>query len=117
MLETISRAISTALFFLCTAIVTGLSPTAPAATVPPSETVAYEEFSIVGTWDSGGKTLEFTPAGKLTCDGVKLRYTVNGDTLTVRGTVNGEAREYSLKIEQVSDRVVKLGGVTMYRIK
>ena len=117
MLETISRAISTALFFLCTAIVTGLSPATPAATVPPSEPVVYEEFSIVGTWDSGGKTLEFSPSGKLTCDGVKLHYSVNGSTVNVNGTVNGEKREYSLKIEPVSERVVKLGGVTMYRIK
>lgn len=119
MLETITRAISTALFFLCTAVVTGLTPATSTEAVPAAATIeeATVEYSLVGMWNSGGKTFEFTPSGKLICGDITLDYSQDGNTVTVKGTVSGEKREYALELAPISDRVVRLNGIKMYRIK
>ena len=118
MIETFTRAISTALFFLCTAVVTGLTP-APSAEAAPVAAAVSEasEYSLVGTWNSGGKTFEFTPSGKLICGDITLDYTKDGNNVTVKGTVNGEKREYTLTLAPISSRVARLNGIKMYRIK
>jgi len=119
MFDTITRAISTALFFLCTAVVTGLTPPPSAETVPAAAAVseAEVEYSLVGMWNSGGKTFEFTPSGKLICGDITLDYTQSGNTVTVTGTVSGEKREYTLELAPISKRVARLNGIKMYRIK
>lgn len=119
MIETFTRAISTALFFICTAVVTGLYPTPSADSVPASAPITEQavEYSLVGLWNSGGKTLDFTPDGKLICGDITLEYTQSGNTVNVKGTVNGQKREYTLELAPISDRVIRLGGVKMYRIK
>ena len=119
MLETFTRAISTALFFLCTAVVTGLSPMPQAEAAPVVAPISDEtsEYSLVGMWNSGGTTFEFTPSGKLVCGDITLDYTQDGNTVTVKGTVNGEKREYTLTLAPISQRVARLNGVKMYRIK
>ncbi len=119
MIETFTRAISTALFFLCTAVVTGLTPTPNAEAAPVAATVSESEaeYSLVGMWSSAGKTFEFMPSGKLICGDITLDYTQSGNTVTVKGTVNGEKREYTLELAPISKRVARLNGIKMYRIK
>ena len=118
MLETISKFISTALFFLCTAIVTGLNPTQPAQTVPTSQAIVQnEEFSLVGEWQSGDKTLKFTDSGKLIIGDTVLNYTQNGESLTLSGKINGVKQKYAVTLVPESERVMRFNGVTMYKIK
>lgn len=119
MLEEISRAISTALFFLCTAIVGGLEPSPPSpADIPVAavaETDTNEVFSIVGKWNSGGRVFDFTESGKLLYGERVFEYTQNGDTVTVLANVNGKRREYTVSLNVLGERVVKLNGVTLYK--
>ncbi len=118
MLEAISKFISTALFFLCTAIVTGLTPAEPAETVPTVQTIVEnEEFSLVGEWQSGDKTLKFTDSGKLIIGNTILNYTQSGDSLTLRGKVNGVKQEYTVTLIPEGERVMSFNGITMYKIK
>ena len=125
MFEAISRVISTAIFFLCAAVITGIPtatdtaaiPTAAAVSEAPAAKESADEYSLVGMWNSGGKTFEFTSSGKLICGDISLDYTKEGNTVTVKGTVNGEKRTYTLTLAPISERVVRLNGVKMYRIK
>ncbi len=124
MFEAISRIISTAIFFLCAAIITGI-PTAPtdttavptAADVSLTASEASTEYSLVGMWNSGGKTFEFTPSGKIIFGDVTLDYTQSGDTVTITGTIDGKKREYTVELVPISERVARLNGIKMYRIK
>lgn len=118
MLETITKFISTALFFLCTAIVTGLTPAEPAETVPTAQTIVEnEEFSLIGEWQSGDQVLKFTDSGKLIIGSTTLNYTKNGNNVTLRGKVNGIKQEYTVTIVPESARVMRWGGIAMYKIK
>ncbi len=118
MLETITRFISTALFFLCTAIVTGLTPSEPAETVPTAQMIVQNEnFSLVGEWQSGDKTLKFTDSGKLIIGSTVMNYTQNGNEVTLIGKVNGTRQEYTVTLVPEGERVMRFNGVTMYKIK
>ncbi len=119
MIEAFTRVISTALFFLCTAVVTGLTPTPSAEAVPTVATVneAAKEYSLVGMWNSAGRTFEFTQDGKFICDDITLEYTQSGESVTVTGIINGKKREYTVRLAPISDRVARLNGIKMYRIK
>lgn len=125
MFEAISRIISTAIFFLCAAVITGLPTTTDTTAIPTAAAVSEasavskkaDEYSLVGMWNSGGKTFEFTPDGKLIFGDVTLDYTQNGDTVTIVGTVDGKKREYTVELVPISERVARLNGIKMYRIK
>ena len=123
MFEAISRVISTAIFFLCAAIITGIPTATDTTAIPTAADVsltageASTEYSLVGMWNSGGKTFEFTPDGKLIFDDVTLDYTKNGDTVTIVGTIDGKKREYTVELVPISERVARLNGIKMYRIK
>lgn len=131
MFEAISRIISTAIFFLCAAVITGLPTTTDTTAIPTAAAVSEapavseasavskkaDEYSLVGMWNSGGKTFEFTPDGKLIFGDVTLDYTKNGDTVTIVGTVDGKKREYTVELVPISERVARLNGIKMYRIK
>ena len=125
MFEAISRVISTAIFFLCAAVITGIPtatdtaaiPTAAAVSEAPAAKESADEYSLVGMWNSGGKTFEFTPSGKLIFGDVTLDYTQSGGTVTITGTVDGKKREYTVELVPISERVARLNGIKMYRIK
>ena len=119
MFDVISRVISTAIFFLCAAVITGLPGVTDANAVPASAEVveAAAEYSLAGMWNSGGKTFEFTPDGKLILDGATLDYVQNGNTVTITGTLDGKKREYTVELVPISERVARLNGIKMYRIK
>lgn len=128
MLEEIALSISTALFFLCAFVVNGVLPQERAETAVPCEVVEYESiednFSLVGTWNSGGREFKFTKSGQLIYNGQTMSYTKDGDAVNVSAAIDGitkndtprgTKRNYSLKLEVLSERVMKLNGVTLYR--
>ena len=128
MLEEIALSISTALFFVCAFFVNGLVPQTPAEQAIPCEIVESETFaeaSLVGRWNSGGKIFEFTKSGKLIFEENLLTYKIDGNTITVNAQISGFTersrkggkRIYTMKYELLSDRVIKLNGVTMYRVE
>ncbi len=127
MLEEIALSISTALFFLCAVVVNGVLPQERAETAVPCEAVesaAEDDFSLVGTWNSGGREFKFTKSGQLIYNGQTMSYTKDGDAVNVSAAIDGitkndapraDKRNYSLKLEVLSERVMKLNGVTLYR--
>ncbi len=131
MFEEIALSISTALFFLCTLVVSAVLPTPPSDTEIPHENVSYTDedenasavsvssapFDITGEWNCQGKNVSFTRDGRMIVGEQTLHYGLSGDTVTVKANVNGEERVYSMKLEVTDSRTMKLNGVTFYRIK
>lgn len=122
MLENISRAITTALFFLCTAIVGGIEPAESAPTAETCQPISaetsidkYSDFSLSGSWNSGGRVFEFTKTGKLLFGDTVMKYTVDGNFINISADVNGQRREYTAPFEILGDRLMKIGGVTFYK--
>ena len=130
MLEDIALSISTLFFVFCNIIISGFAPAVPAdknSPTAPLETSAArsavicsatgaadnDEFAIVGVWESFGYTYEFTPSGKLIAENETLRYSIEGDTVTVSGK---GADTRTMKFEALSNRSMRLNGITMYKI-
>ena len=126
MLEEIALSISTFVFLLCTLFVNSMMPagtSAPAnperALSEPAAAVMAEDadtFVLAGEWNSGGRIFELTESGKLIYNGQVMHYTVEGSTMTIRAEINGSERIYTAAIEPLGVRVMKLNGVTMYKI-
>lgn len=130
MLEELALSISTALFFICTIVVSAVLPTPPSETDLPHENVSYMcdedihtvsvstvPFDIVGEWNCQGKCVSFTGDGRMTVGEHTVHYGLSGDTVTVKANINGEERIYSMKLEVTDNTTMKLNGVTFHRVK
>lgn len=131
MLEEIALSISTAIFFICTAIVSAVLPMPPADIEIPTEAVSRNDgnvehpavftsaspFDIVGEWSCNGKTFVFTRDGKLLFGDHIINYSFADGKVTVIAAVGGEKREYRLNFERVDEGVMKLNGTPFYRVK
>ncbi|MBQ8510116.1 MAG: hypothetical protein IJ493_09455 [Clostridia bacterium] len=123
MLEEIALSVSTFFFIVCNLIINSLAPAVPAETAPPSEAVLEEpalavsadadEFSLVGQWESCGFDYEFTSSGKLISGDTVMHWALDGDTVTV---TKEDGRIYEMALEPLDERVMRLGGVTMYKV-
>ena len=130
MFEEIALSISTALFFLCTLVVSSVLPqdmTVSSEPIPSICETAVEEtattakgadsFSIVGSWNNGGRTFDFCDNGKLVFDSHNARWRLDGDRVTVSAEIDGSERTYSLRLEVIEPGIMKLGGVTFFKTK
>ncbi|MBQ8249534.1 MAG: hypothetical protein IJY93_06610 [Clostridia bacterium] len=125
MLEEIALSISTAIFFMCAFLVNGLMPQTPSDTAAPCEIVEVaDNFTVIGTWSTGNRTLEFTKSGKLICNGQVIDYKEDSCSVTVDTALDGFKSEkatggtkkgYTMKLELLGDDSIKLGGVTLSR--
>ncbi len=129
MLEEIALSISTAIFFLCTAVVGSCLPAeAQQCSAPVSVNEAVEtenavsedtsepfEFDIIGTWKSGGHTFEFKPSGRLIFDGRDMAYSLDGNVITITSEAGGGVRTTELAFVPLSERVMKINGITAYK--
>lgn len=131
MLEEIALSISTLVFLLCNLVVNSIAPAAPALPMEPipAETAAdvstdisveaivtSEVFELTGVWNSGGRVFEFTRSGKLLYNGQAMPFELVGSTMLVTAKVDGAERRYRLSFEPVNARVLKLNGVSMYKV-
>lgn len=133
MLEEIALSISTAIFFLCTALVGSVlpsdTPTAdstPAVmcsidtveAAPDADTATHTvEFDLIGEWKSAGHTLIFKSPDRLILDGRSMSFSLDGNVITVTSEIGGTVRVYELAFVPMSDRVMKLNGINAYKIR
>ena len=89
MLEQIALSISTALFFLCSLIVSSILPTQPNNDIGTEPAVGVSasvnedaRFSLSGKWSGNGNVFEFTDGGKLIYNGNTANYRFDGEKLT-----------------------------------
>ena len=131
MLEEIALSISTLVFLLCNLVVNSIAPAAPALPMEPipvetaadvstdisvEAIVTSEVFELTGVWNSGGRVFEFTRSGKLLYNGQAMPFELVGSTMLVTAKVDGAERRYRLSFEPVNARVLKLNGVSMYKV-
>ncbi len=129
MLEEIALSISTAIFFLCTALVGSVLP-GDASSVDNTSAVmcsidtveaatdtgaAAISFDLIGEWKSAGHTLIFKSPDRLILDGRTMSFSLDGSVITVTSEVGGAVRVYELAFVPMSDRVMKLNGITAYK--
>lgn len=125
MLEQIALSISTAIFFLCTLIVSSIMPSEPVI-ASPNEDIAVmasaessfpENFSLVGKWKGEGKVVEFTDNGEMLYDGISARYRLDGEKLTIIANINGTSREYTMTLDIIDGRNVVLGAISLHKVE
>ena len=131
MLEEIALSISTLVFLLCNLVVNSIAPATPALPMEPipvetaadvstdisvEAIVTSEVFEPTGVWNSGGRVFEFTRSGKLLYNGQAMPFELVGSTMLVTAKVDGAERRYRLSFEPVNARVLKLNGVSMYKV-
>ena len=123
MLEQIALSISTAIFFLCTVLVSSILPGTTSntdLTVEPAVKASAEVnepcvISLVGKWSGEGNLFEFTDTGKLIYNGITASYSFDGKKLTVTANIEGISRQYSVDVEAVDGRNIIIGGVVLHR--
>ncbi len=130
MLEELALSLSTAIFFICTVMVSAVIPSSPSETSSICETVTESPdtavsvisstqndlFSLVGVWNNSGRSFEFTKQGELLFDNNTADYSFDGENVTIKALIDGVERSYTFKLEILSPRVVKIGGVVFYKI-
>lgn len=131
MLEEIALSISTLVFLLCNLVVNSIAPAVPELPMEPipvetaadvstdisvEAIVTSEVFELTGVWNSGGRVFEFTRSGKLLYNGQAMPFELVGSTMLVTAKVDGAERRYRLSFEPVNARVLKLNGVSMYKV-
>ena len=123
MFEEIIKSISTIAFLVCTLFLGSIAPSEPSPANEPSGALAdYDavrcavtdattenDFSLVGVWDGFGVRYEFTSSGKLIVGNTTRKYEFSDGTLTVDGKDG--------KLEILDNRVIRLDGRTLYRMK
>lgn len=123
MFEEIIKSISTIAFLVCTLFLGSIAPSEPSPANEPSGALAdYDavrcavtdattenDFSLVGVWDGFGVRYEFTSSGKLIVGNTVRKYEFSDGTLTVDGKDG--------KLEILDNRVIRLDGRTLYRMK
>ena len=131
MLEEIALSISTALFFICTIVVSAVLPMPRDGVELPAETVVHMDESsdrytvptsarpldITGEWSCNGKTFVFTRDGKLLFGNHSADYSFSDGKLTVSFTAGGKKHDYTAELEQVDSKLIKLNGTPLYRVK
>lgn len=131
MLEEIALSISTALFFICTIVVSAVLPMPRDGADLPAETVVHMDESfesytvptsvrpmdITGEWSCNGKIFVFTRDGKLLFGNHSADYCFSDGKLTVTFTVGDKKRDYTAELEQVNSKLIKLNGTPLYRVK
>ena len=123
MFEEIIKSISTIAFLVCTLFLGSIAPSEPSPANEPSDGISdYDAvrcavtdnttekvFSLVGVWDGFGVRYEFTSSGKLIVGNTVRKYGFSDGTLTVDGKDG--------KLEILDNRVIRLDGRTLYRMK
>ena len=123
MFEEIIKSISTIAFLVCTLFLGSIAPSEPSPANKPSDGISgYDavrcavtdattenDFSLVGVWDGFGVRYEFTSSGKLIVGNTVRKYEFSDGTLTVDGKDG--------KLEILDNRVIRLDGRTLYRMK
>lgn len=123
MFEEIIKSISTIAFLVCTLFLGSIAPSEPSPASEPSDGISdYDavrcavtdattenDFSLVGVWDGFGVRYEFTSSGKLIVGNTVRKYEFSDGTLTVDGKDG--------KLEILDNRVIRLDGRTLYRMK
>lgn len=123
MFEEIIKSISTIAFLVCTLFLGSIAPSEQSSANEPSggladydavkcavtDTTTEKVFSLVGVWDGFGVRYEFTSSGKLIVGNTTRKYEFSDGTLTVDGKDG--------KLEILDDRVIRLDGRTLYRMK
>ena len=123
MFEEIIKSISTIAFLVCTLFLGSIEPSEPSPANEPSDGISdYDavrcdvtdattenDFSLVGVWDGFGVRYEFTSSGKLIVGNTVRKYEFSDGTLTVDGKDG--------KLEILDNRVIRLDGRTLYRMK
>lgn len=130
MFEEIALSISTALFFLCTLLVSSVLPQDMPVSSEPMPNIceiAVEEvavipkgsdsFSIVGSWNNGGRIFDFYDNGKLVFDSHRASWSQEGNKVKISADIGGNERVYTLELEVVEPHIIRLNGVTFYKIK
>ncbi len=117
MLENIAISISTLIFLLCNFVVSSFAytpvsdATVPVSIVESTQNDAIDAEFLVGEWISGSRTFIFTKNGELICADQTMPFELNGNILSV----DYKTRSYKLPIVQISDRVIKLNDLTLFR--
>ena len=123
MFEEIIKSISTIAFLVCTLFLGSIAPSEQSPANEPSgeisdydiaecavtDTTTEKVFSLVGVWDGFGVRYEFTSSGKLIVGNTTRKYEFSDGTLTVDGKDG--------KLEILDNRVIRLDGRTLYRMK
>lgn len=123
MFEEIIKSISTIAFLVCTLFLGSIAPSEPSPANEPSgafadydavrcavtDATTENDFSLVGVWDGFGVRYEFTSSGKLIVGNTTRKYEFSDGTLTVDGKDG--------KLEILDNRVIRLDGRTLYRMK
>ncbi len=123
MFEEIIKSISTIAFLVCTLFLGSIAPSERSPANEPSggladhdavrcavtDTTTEKVFSLVGVWDGFGVRYEFTSSGKLIVGNTTRKYEFSDGTLTVDGKDG--------KLEILDNRVIRLDGRTLYRMK
>ncbi len=125
MLEQISLSISTAIFLLCAMIANSVLPKSqPAEQIPPiSDNLpalsvsVTDEFSIVGKWNSDGRIFEFTDSGKFIFNNMSAKYSLKPEAVVIETVMSKEKRQYELPLTVLSDKVISLNGIHLYRVE
>ncbi len=121
MFETFSLSFSVALFFICNILAIGALnvpfPDNSTSSVIASSSNVEESPNLIGKWNSGGKIFEFKEGGKLIFNNNNMDYILSGDKLIVRASVLSDVREYSMDFLVLSDRVISINGVKLYRVE
>ena len=125
MFEELVLSLSTAIFFICTLMVSAVIPAAPLETSSVCETISEntvaasitpnDSFSLTGVWNNSGRCFEFTRHGKILFDSNSADYSYDGENITVKALIDGTERSYTFKIEVLSPRVIKIGEVLFYK--
>ena len=123
MFDEIIKSISTIAFLVYTLFLGSIAPSEPSPANEPSgaladyeavrcavtDTTTEKVFSLVGVWDGFGVRYEFTSSGKLIVGNTVRKYEFSDGTLTVDGKDG--------KLEILDNRVIRLDGRTLYRMK
>lgn len=121
MLEDITLSISTFVFLICSLLISSLAPAEPSISDTPAEKPEAPAEEIVcsaapdparilcGVWECFGRTLEFTPSGRLIIEGEVLRYRLDADRIIIDGV--------EMPLEILSEHVIRFDGKTLYKIK
>ena len=123
MFEEIIKSISTIHLLFCTLFLGSIAPSEQSPANEPSDgisdydavrcavtdTTTENDFSLVGVWDGFGVRYEFTSSGKLIVGITVRKYDFSDGTLTVDGKGG--------KLEILDNRVIRLDGRTLYRMK
>lgn len=130
MFEELALSLSTAIFFICTLMVSEVIPSSqsetsaacenvsesPDNTVAVASVVPDDNFTLSGVWNNSGRSFEFTNQGKLLFDSNSADYSYDGENITVTALIDGNERSYTFKLEILSPRVMKIGNVIFYKI-